>query len=71
MLLNLNETKNDDNDIVQFIFLNTVWGYRQGPGGAHTKFELKSHNSNCCWVQAFTDLLFRNIQQYSVGGIVN
>jgi hypothetical protein len=40
------------------------WGYRDGPHGHHTKFELKSLESR--WFQNFTDPLFRNLQQLDV-----
>jgi hypothetical protein len=40
------------------------WGYRDGPYGHHTKFELKSTESR--WIQGFTDPLFRNLQQLDV-----
>jgi hypothetical protein len=40
------------------------WGYRGGPHGHHTRFELESLESR--WIQNFTDPLFRNLQQLDV-----
>jgi hypothetical protein len=40
------------------------WGYRGGPHGHHTKFELESLEHR--WIQNFTDPFFRNLQQLDV-----
>jgi hypothetical protein len=47
-----------------YIKLYRKWGYRDGPHGHHTKFELESTKSR--WIQNFTDPSFRNLQQLDV-----
>lgn len=57
-------------DMLQEYFnLHRLWGYRQGINGTHTEYEEASHHY-CLWIQPFSDLLFRNLQQLSVGGVV-
>jgi hypothetical protein len=52
------------NALEPYFQLYKNWGYRCGPHGDHTNFELASIQSR--WIQNFTDPLFRNLQQLDV-----
>lgn len=59
-------TPSERNVLLQLRPLYVRWGYRTGQNEQHQKYELLTHG--CCRVlQEYTDILFRNLQQFITG----
>lgn len=52
--------------LAPFTELHVLWGYRTGPHWDHERFELDTHTQGLRFLQDYTDIVFRTLQELHV-----